>query len=82
MIFIVAFVQYFIGQHRMEWGYISAFALPFVIYLVKYGFNFKKAVHTDEDENIELDEVFVLILLSITLNVAMYYIGLDNYKHV
>lgn len=82
IIFIVAFVQYYLGLHKIEWGYASAFALPFLLYLIKYGFSFKNVVHTDEEDNIELDHVFILILLSITMNVVMYYLGLDEFQHV
>lgn len=82
MIFVVAFVQYFLGEHKVEWGYASAFSLPFLLYLIKYGFSFKQSIRRDEDENIEIDEVFVLIVLSITLNVVMYYLGLDEFEHV
>lgn len=81
-IFLVAFGQYYAGLHKIEWGYASAFALPFLLFIIKYGFSFKQVVHTDKDDNIELDNVFILILLSVTLNLAMYYLGLDEFKHV
>lgn len=78
-IFFVAFLQFQVGVHRIDWGYASSFALPFALILIKYGLNFsKKLVKTDKDGNLELDPIFVLILLSFTLNVACYHLGLNT----
>lgn len=79
-VFIVAFIQFYLGQHNVKWGYISAFIFPTTLYLLKFGFSFNGAVRVDEEDNLELDDVFVLILLSITLDLTMYFIGIKEYS--
>lgn len=78
-IFIVAGIQYQLGIHGVEWGMTSAFMLPFLLMIIKYGLDFyKKIIRLDKDGNPEVDDIFILIILSICLDVATYYVGLHS----
>lgn len=78
-IFVVAFVQYQLGIHGIPWGYTSSFILPVSLLLFKYGLSFyKEIVRVDEEGNLEVDDIFILILLSVCLNLATYHVGLHS----